>query len=73
MAEMNYKKALDIVVARRKLSCSVNVISTICGVSRQAIYDFESGKSQSFKLLLKYMSFLLTRDEAGDLIMEWGL
>lgn len=43
-----------------------------CGVSRQAIFNFESGKTVSYKLLLQYISILYTPEEAADIIEKWG-
>ena len=43
-----------------------------CGVSRQAIFMFESRKTVSYKLLLQYISILYTPEEAANIIEKWG-
>lgn len=63
---------LTIVAVRRRLGIKVIEMAKQCGVSRQAIYNFESGKTVSYMLLLQYIVILNTSEEAANIIEKWG-
>lgn len=73
MKHDTYNNTVTAVVAARGLK-GIKVIEMAkkCGVSRQAIFNFESGKVVSYKLLLQYISLLYTPEEAADIIEKWG-
>lgn len=73
MSNDDYNKSVLVVVyARAAKNISVMEMANKCKVSRQAIHDFESHKTVSHKLLLKYMSILLDKDQMANMIEKWG-
>ena len=63
---------LMLVYTRAAKNITAVEMAKICKVSRQAIHDFETHKTVSYKLLLKYIAHLLSKEEAADLIEKWG-
>ena len=61
-----------LLLARGLRGIKVAEMAKKCGVSRQCIYDFESRKTVSYNLLLKYICILYTPEEAANIIEEWG-
>ena len=61
-----------VVLARGLQGIKAQEMAKKCGVSRQTIFNFESGKTVSYKLLLQYISILYTPEEAADIIEKWG-
>ena len=73
MSNDDYNKSVLVVVyARAAQNISIMEMANKCEVSRQAIHDFESHKTVSHKLLLKYMSILLDKDQMANMIEKWG-
>ena len=73
MSNDDYNKSVLVVVyARACHNITVMDMAKRCGVSRQAIHDFETHKTISHKLLLKYMTILLDKDQMADMIEKWG-
>lgn len=73
MNHETYNQTLLTVVAARGLQ-GIKAIEMAkkCNVSRQTIFNFESGKTVSYKLLLQYISILYTPEEAANIIEKWG-
>ena len=65
-------KNLRLKAARAGMDLSQEDLAKKCGVSRQAIFMFESRKTVSYKLLLQYISILYTPEEAANIIEKWG-
>lgn len=73
MSHDTYNKTVLTVVAARGLQgIKATEMAKKCGVSRQAIFMFESRKTVSYKLLLQYISILYTPEEAANIIEQWG-
>lgn len=66
------KTLLTVVSARGLQGIKALEMAKKCGVSRQTIFNFESGKTVSYKLLLQYISILYTPEEAANIIEKWG-
>lgn len=57
MDKSNYKEIVDkLVKLREKHLIGTNDMADYVGVTRQSIYNFESGNRTSYKIMLAYMT-----------------
>ena len=69
MDNIIYAKVIEkLIKLRKKYELSICNIADYVGVSRQSIYNFESKKCKSCKIMLSYLTYpAFSRDEVNEI------